>query len=334
MRVLTFQILAALLLSSSALYAFDVAELNQRENRGYEKRVPFSVPDESTIPDNQYGEMVRYGKELFVHTYKYIGPDVADPELRFAGNNLTCQTCHMDAGTKPFAAPMVGVHSDFPQYRPREDTIGTIEARINGCMQRSMNGYPLPTEGREMKGLLSYFHWLSQGVPSGASVEGQGLKKVDRKMVRAQAADTDNGAKVYQMHCAACHMADGSGTPNPANADGTPAGYMFPPLWGEDSYNTGAGMHRTLKAADFIYSTMPLGASGENPILTPKEAYDVAAYLNMDDKYRPRKINRDRDFPDVRVKVPDQELGPYLDEANAPFYKHGPYGDIIIVPKR
>ncbi|MGE4294657.1 MAG: c-type cytochrome [Campylobacterales bacterium] len=326
-------ILGVGLLATQSL-AYDVGEYNKRTDRGFKMSVPMTLPDESKIPNNQYGEMVRYGKELFVHTYKYIGPDVADPALRYSGNNLSCQTCHLDAGTRPHSAPMVGIHSNFPQYRPREDVIGTIEERINGCMQRSMNGYPLPNDSKEMKAFVTYFHWLSQGVPSGATVQGKGLKQVDRKMVRAQAADPVNGAKVYEMHCASCHMPDGSGVKNPPSADGTPAGYTFPPLWGEDSYNTGAGMHRTLKAADFIYSNMPLGATGDNPILTPKEAYDVAAYLNNNDKYRPAKINRERDFPDLKVKVPDQELGPYLDEANAPQYKHGPYGKIIILPKK
>ena len=33
--------------------------------------------------------------------------------------------------------------------------------------------------------------------------------------------------------------------------------YVNPPLWGEDSYNKGAGMYRTLKAADFIINNMP-----------------------------------------------------------------------------
>lgn len=322
------------LLAVSTVLAFDVAETARRGETGYKQTVPMPVFDESKIPDNPYGELVRYGKELFVHTYKYIGPEVKNPEMRYAGNNLSCQSCHLDAGAKPFASPIVGVYAKFPQYRPRENAIGTMEDRINGCMQRSMNGYPLPGNSREMKAFLAYFHWMSQSVPVGAKVEGTSLTKVDRKIINTKKADPVSGAKVYETHCAACHMPDGQGVKNAPNADGTPAGYQFPPLWGEDSYNSGAGMYRQIKATDFIYANMPLGATAENPILTGQEAYDVAAYINAYDKYRPQKINRDRDFPDLLVKAADADYGEYLDNVNAPQYKNGPYGKIIIAPKK
>lgn len=55
---------------------------------------------------------------------------------------------------------------------------------------------------------------------------------------------------------------------------------MFPKLWGsEDTYNKGAGMYRLLKAADFIKSNMPLGATKESPVLTDKEAYMMLLHL-------------------------------------------------------
>lgn len=322
------------LLFATAGFSFDVGEVAKRADTGYNKTVPFVVPDESKIPDNAYGELVKYGKELFVHTYKYIGPEVKNLDMRYAGNNLTCQTCHLDAGTKPYASPMVGISGSFPQHRPREDQIGTLPARINGCMQRSMAGYPLPEESKEMKAYLAYFHWLSQGVPVGAKVEGTGLIKADRKYMNTNKADVQNGKKVYETHCAACHMPDGAGLKNEPNADGSPSGYQFPPLWGEDSYNSGAGMYRQIKAYDFIYANMPLGATAESPLLTPKEAFDVSAYINDFDKYRPQKINRSKDFPDVRIKAPDVDFAPYLDKESEETHKYGPYGKIIIPAKK
>ena len=53
--------------------------------------------------------------------------------------------------------------------------------------------------------------------------------------------------------------------------------YTFPPLWGRDSYNAGAGMHRVHTAAAFIKANMPLGQPNT---LTDQEAWDVAAYIN------------------------------------------------------
>ena len=44
----------------------------------------------------------------------------------------------------------------FPQYRGRENAISTTEERINGCMQRSMNGKKLPLDGEEMKLMTTY----------------------------------------------------------------------------------------------------------------------------------------------------------------------------------
>lgn len=47
--------------------AFDTKELAKRQNNGSEKpTMEYKVPDEKTIPNNAYGDMVRYGKELIV----------------------------------------------------------------------------------------------------------------------------------------------------------------------------------------------------------------------------------------------------------------------------
>ncbi|MCT7447058.1 c-type cytochrome [Aliarcobacter skirrowii] len=313
-------------LFATSAFAFDPKELAKRNSMGYKyegEKLEYKIPDESTIPNNQMGDMIRYGKELIVHTYKYIGPEVDDKKMRYSGNNFSCQTCHLDAGTKAFSAPFIGTSAAFPQYRPREDTIGTLAERINGCMQRSMNGKPLPVESKEMKAMEAYTFWLSQGVPIGASnkLEGRGLHKIDRKMIKKQAADPVKGKVVYTQHCASCHGEDGLGVKNEGKANG----YMFPPLWGPDSYNKGAGMYRTLKAADFIRSNMPLGATKEHPILTDEEAYNVAAYMNLDTHERPEKPNRDKDFPSAAVKAPDA----YIEGKDPIERKIGPYGNII-----
>lgn len=309
----------------TSVSAFEPKELKKREDRGHKVvEQKWQVPNEKDIPNNKYGEMVKYGKELIVHTSKYIGPEVEDPAMRFAGNNNQCQNCHLDAGTKKYSAPFVGTYGEFPQYRPREDAIGSLTARINGCMQRSMNGYSLPAEGKEMKAMKAYMHWLSQGIPVGeaSKMKGRRLAKINRKMVKQNAADVENGKAVYAMHCAACHGANGEGIKNEGKANG----WLYPALWGtDDTYNKGAGMYRVLKAADFIKSNMPLGATHENPILTDKESYDVAAYMNQDSHYRPEKINRTSDFPDARVKAPDV----YRPSMETKEHQVGPFGKII-----
>jgi cytochrome c len=102
------------------------------------------VPDIDAFPNNEWGKTVRFGRKLTVATYADLGPGVADPAKRFAGSNMSCQSCHLEAGTKKFGLPFVGVFADFPQYRSREGEVGTLEERINGCMTRSLNGRALP----------------------------------------------------------------------------------------------------------------------------------------------------------------------------------------------
>lgn len=323
--IATLSALCASFLSANEVQ-FDAKVLKERSNNGYktDAKLEYKVPDVNTIPNNQFGDLVKYGRELIVHTSKYIGPEVDDPKMRFAGNNNQCQNCHLDAGTKAYSAPFVGVFAAFPQYRPRENTIGTLADRINGCMERSMNGYKLPLDSKEMKAMEAYMFWLSQGVPVGGAnaLEGRGLAKIDRKMIKKQAADPEKGKIVYEQQCVACHGMNGEGIKNEGKANG----YMYPALWGtDDTYNKGAGMYRVLKAADFIKSNMPLGATKEAPILTDEEAYNVAAYINMDSHYRPEKINRVNDFPDDVVKAPDV----YRPSIESKEHQVGPFGKII-----
>lgn len=44
-----------------------------------------------------------------------------------------------------------------------DDRVVTLGERIDGCMTRSMNGRPLPADGREMQALLAYIEFLGQG---------------------------------------------------------------------------------------------------------------------------------------------------------------------------
>lgn len=274
--------------------------------------------DTTKLPDDAYGKLVRYGKELTERTFAHIGPEVKDPKMRFAGNNLACASCHQQAGTKAYAMPWVGVSASFPQYRARENEVSTVEERVNGCMERSMAGKPLPLDSREMKAFVTYMHFLSRDVPIAARVQGQGLppfKAPDRR------ADTVAGAKIYQEKCAACHGPDGAGTR--AGPVGSATGYTFPPLWGKDSFNNGAGMSRLLFASSFIRTNMPLGAAHGQPQLTEDQAYDVAAFMLSHP--RPEKANLDRDFPARWNKPVDAAFPPYVAGGTPDQHKYGPF---------
>ena len=150
----------------------------------------WTPPDIGVVGDDPFGNLVKYGHELFTNTANEIGPAVADLSKRLAGNNLACQNCHLHAGTQPYAMPLTGVWGQFPQYRAREGMVDILEERINGCMQRSMNGRALSLESREMRAFSSYMRWLSTGVADGAKLIGAGTLQIKEP---GRAADPRRG---------------------------------------------------------------------------------------------------------------------------------------------
>ncbi|HXR78904.1 MAG TPA: c-type cytochrome [Bryobacteraceae bacterium] len=264
------------------------------------------------MPAGQQGELVRYGQKLFNDTPLYLGPDVAGVQMRYAGNRLSCQSCHANGGTQQNGLGLIGITRRFPQFNARAGHAITLEERINGCFERSMNGKALPNDSREMKAYLAYMDWLSADVPSGTKhIDGQGVLKLaslDRW------ADPGVGEAVFKQNCTVCHGANGLGQ---KAQDGR--SYKYPPLWGPDSFNDGAGMDRVRTAAGYIYANMPK----DNPSLTAEEAYDVAAYMDSQD--RPHKAQLERDYPNLKAKPFDSPYGPYPDGYSEEQHKYGPF---------
>jgi len=234
--------------------------------------------------------MVRRGRDLITATYAYIGPEVADRAKRLAGNNLACGNCHLQAGTKKFGIPLFGLFEAFPHYSARSGAQITIEDRLNACMTRSMNGRPLPAGGPEMQAIVSYIKFLSTGVSPGQLLPGMGTGKMPEL---DRAADPVRGETGYANACVACHGPDGAGIRR--SLPTTDLGYMMPPLWGNDSFNDGAGMARLITAANFLHFNMPHGVDYLNPQLSPEQAWDIAAYVVS--RPRPHKAASKRTFP-------------------------------------
>ena len=263
------------------------------------------------------GKMAELGHKLITETYALIGPGT--PKA-ITGNRLACSSCHLNGGTKPFAAPYIGLSGVFPVYIGRENKVESLEERINGCFERSMNGKAIDVNSEEMRAMISYIKHVSKNVPVslGSRLKGQGF--IDFK-APGRAADPNKGSSVYVNRCASCHGPDGAGMKGTdGNREG---GYIYPPLWGDDSYNDGAGMARLLTAARFIKANMPFGVTHDAPLLSDDEAYDVAAFINSHG--RPVKANKELDYPDLSKKPKDCPYPPYQDAVAQEQHKLGPF---------
>jgi thiosulfate dehydrogenase len=281
----------------------------------------WTVPEIGALPSNPYGRLVRRGRDLITATYAHIGPEVPDRAKRFAGNNLACGNCHLQAGTKKFGIPLFGLLGEYPRYSARSGAEMTVEDRLNACMTRSMNGRPLPAGAPEMQAMVSYIKFLSMGVSPGQLLPGMGtghMPELDR------AADPARGETGYASACVACHGPDGAGIRR--SLPTTDLGYMVPPLWGNDSFNDGAGMARLITAANFLHFNMPHGVDYLNPQLSPEQAWDIAAYVVS--RPRPHKAGLEKDFPDLLEKPVDAPYGPYADGFSEQQHKYGPFAPI------
>lgn len=241
----------------------------------------FNTPRFASMLETANADQVIYGMRLITET-KALLPDNV-------GNGLNCSSCHLNGGTVAKASPFVGVAAQFPRYAARAGREIDLQDRINGCFKRSMNGKPVPKKSNEMQAMVAYFKWMNNGYKMDEKIPGRGIGKIDNSIV----PDPKNGKKIYEAQCAVCHGSNGQGVQKP---DGT---FVFPAVWGDESFNIGAGMARTYTAAAFIKSNMPMGHSTKFPLghggLSDQDAVDVAEYFSH--IKRPDFAEKSKDWP-------------------------------------
>jgi thiosulfate dehydrogenase len=271
------------------------------------------APDSNSIPRDEYGDLIRYGKKLISHTARYIGPRGS---INQNANGMNCQNCHLDAGTRAWAGNFGAVASIYPRFSDRRGSVETINQRITDCFERSMNGKAPDSSSREMKAMNAYISWLGIAVPKGKKPAGAGLEML--KFIE-RPADPQKGKLVYVQKCQSCHGTNGDGQPDSASE------YRYPPLWGKHSYNTAAGLFRLTKFASFIKDNMPFGSNYSNEQLSNEEAWDLAAFVNS----QPRPIKKfKQDWPNILLKPVDLPDGPFPDSYPSLQHKYGPFAPI------
>ena len=249
----------------------------------------FTPPPESAIPAGPLGDEIRLGRAIFTDTPRHA--------RAYVGNGLNCSNCHLDAGRLANSAPLWGAWGVYPQYRKKNGRVNSFGERLQGCFRFSMNGKAPPLDSDVIVALETYAWWLSKGAPTGVKLAGAGYPKQGFKP--PQPPDYARGAAVYAKHCALCHGADGQGQ----QVDGR---NVFPPLWGAQSFNWGAGMHQLDNAAAFIKANMPFSRGGT---LGDQDAWDVAMY--MDAHERPQDPRYAGDVAATRAKYHDTPMSLY-----------------------
>lgn len=287
---------------------------DKSQNANAEKQASWVPPEISSLGNSSKDQLIKYGKELISNTAWYIGPR---GKVMQTSNGMNCQNCHLEAGTKRFGNNYGAVASTYPKFRDRSGSIESIYKRVNDCIERSLNGKALDTSNKEMQAIQAYILWLGESVEKGKKPPGSGLAELS---FLDRAADPVKGKKVYLEKCRSCHQTNGEGQ---LRENGI--AYEYPPLWGKNSYTIGAGLYRLSRFASYVKSNMPLGANHENPQLSDEEAWDVAAYVNSQE--RPFKNIR-TDWPNIASKPVDHPFGPFADKFTERQHKYGPFAEI------
>lgn len=260
--------------------------------------------------------LIIYGQDLIAHTSKYLGPKGSVAHIT---NGMNCQNCHLSAGRKPWGNNFGAVYSTYPKYRDRSGKVESIYKRVSDCMKRSLNGKAIDSNSIEFKAIYAYMKWLGKNVLKSEKPLGSGIQKI---AFMNRAADPNKGKLVYMQQCTNCHGLNGEGQLAADKLE-----YIYPPLWGPNSYNDAAGLFRLSNFAGFVKNNMPfLTASYNTPVLTLEESWDVAAFVNS--QPRPHK-NQSTDWMMISKKPFDFPFGPYSDSFSTSQHKFGPFEPIV-----
>lgn len=227
------------------------------------------------VPKGKEGDLIRYGIKLLKDTEGTLGPYGS---LKITKNEVNCAACHMEddgnglPGTKKYVIPFLNVFNNYPKLDIETMKIISLEDRIRGM--GGVDSHIFPNDSKEMKAILAYFKWLKKayGVKDGVKLQGDFFAKMN---FPNRMADPVKGKKLFDEKCAICHGEKGLGLKNDNYEKG--GGHLYPSLL---IYPDGGHMAMIPFLARFLKSTMPFGASADNPILSDDEALDIAAYVN------------------------------------------------------
>lgn len=258
-------------------------------------QVPLNPLDDKALDASPLANEIRLGYKIFTDTPRHAA--------RFTGGQVSCANCHLNAGQRERALPIVGVAGMFPEYNARAARLISLADRVVDCFLRSENAtgrsaedMPTPTS-KEVLAVSAYIVWLSKGHAVGDNPTWRGRNAITAaKLIPVDKLDHKRGEAIYRERCTSCHGEDGQGkeiggpVPNSAKKAG--------PLWGAGSWNDGAGAARVYTLAGIIRYTMPYLDPGG---LTDEDAQHVAAFINA--QPRPAFPFKHRDYAGGKIPV-------------------------------
>lgn len=289
-------------------YGKDLNEQERKQVAALVQGAPMPKDDELVhIPPNMQDleasdlhpkmkEAIRRGYDLFTNTQQLYGKNVF--------NSMNCSSCHMGEGRLPFSGPVWPAAIDLPAFRGKNGHVNSLEERVVGCFTYSMNGLPPAYGSDDMLAITLYIQYLATGVPmfSKDKIYGRGYPRLaDPK----KAPNAERGKVAYQENCSICHSQDGAGKKQGDTV-------IYPAVWGDDSYNWGAGISRVYTLAAFIRHNMPIGKPNS---ISVQDAWDIAQYV--DGQERPQ---------DPRYTGNIKETHKLYNDT---FYKHSLYGQKV-----
>ncbi|AFY60473.1 c-type cytochrome [Synechococcus sp. PCC 6312] len=221
--------------------------------------IPPPAKPVSAWDTEQWNSILR-GYQLTTQTYELLPENVPVAKLH-------CQSCHLNGGGNPKASAWLGM---MEKYEYPQTT--NLQKRINQCFEHSLNGKPFPITANqpEFRALITYMQWLDEQ----AQVLDIPRPKTPFPPIPQLTGNSQRGQAIFQQKCSFCHNTDGQGRYQTDT-------YYRPALWGEQSFNKLAGLHRLNTMAEFIHGNMPYQFDGN---LTPQEAWDLATFIDNQER--------------------------------------------------
>ena len=83
------------------------------------------------LDDSRLSNDIRWGFRIFTNT--------SSETPQFVPGKISCSNCHLNAGQRERALPLIGVAAMFPEYNRRSGRLYTLNDRIVDCYFRSQN---------------------------------------------------------------------------------------------------------------------------------------------------------------------------------------------------